>query len=74
MIFYIDLRNIFNRIRLFYFFFQTGKLTVEVPPDFIQEETSGDVTVLEGYHVSNQYLKISTLFRIEINSQNHFEN
>ncbi|XP_016838656.1 lachesin [Nasonia vitripennis] len=30
---------------------QTGMLSIEVPPDFIPEETSGDVTVPEGWHV-----------------------
>uniref|UniRef100_A0ABD2WJW5 Ig-like domain-containing protein n=1 Tax=Trichogramma kaykai TaxID=54128 RepID=A0ABD2WJW5_9HYME len=30
---------------------QTGMLAVEIPPDFIPEETSSDVTVQEGYHV-----------------------
>jgi hypothetical protein len=27
-------------------------LSIVVPPDFIPEETSGDVTVSEGWHVS----------------------
>ncbi|KAJ8681291.1 hypothetical protein QAD02_017078, partial [Eretmocerus hayati] len=31
--------------------FQTGMLKIKVPPDFIAEETSGDVTIQEGWHV-----------------------
>lgn len=31
--------------------FQTGVLSIEVPPDFIADETSGDVMVGEGGQV-----------------------
>lgn len=39
-------------MNLKFFLFQTGFLSIEVPPDFIPEETSGDVNVEEGYAVS----------------------
>lgn len=38
---------------IFIFIFQTGMLSIVVPPDFIPEETSSDVIVREGGQVIN---------------------
>lgn len=45
------------------YMFQTGLLSIEVPPDFIPEETSGDVTVPEGWHVSIRCIEIRRIRR-----------
>ena len=37
--------------------FQTGMLSIVVPPDFIPEETSSDVMVREGGQVVNFFME-----------------
>lgn len=53
--------------------FQTGMLSIEVPPDFISEETSGDVTVPEGWHVRIERIRNVTCIVFKLPVCNSFE-